>query len=74
MFSKKEEPRLLIPALKPFYDRVIPLSWVVVRFAVGWNSCPRLLQYWARTVGVGSGFREDGICARECLRWDDVSD
>ena len=37
MFSKKEEPRLLIPALKPFYDRVIPLSWVVVRFAVGWN-------------------------------------
>ena len=37
MFSKKEEPRLLIPALKPFYERVIPLSWVVVRFAVGWN-------------------------------------
>ena len=37
MFSKKEEPSLLIPALKPFYDRAIPLSWVVVRFAVGWN-------------------------------------
>jgi hypothetical protein len=30
------EPRLLIPALKPFYDRAIPLSWAIVRFAVGW--------------------------------------
>jgi hypothetical protein len=32
-----EKPKLLIPALKPFYDRAIPLSWVIVRFAVGWN-------------------------------------
>jgi putative oxidoreductase len=31
------EPRPLIPALQPFYDRVIPLSWAVVRFAAGWN-------------------------------------
>ena len=30
------EPKLLIPALQPFYDRVIPLSWLVVRFGVGW--------------------------------------
>jgi len=33
----KGEPKLLIPALKPFYDRAIPLSWAIVRFAVGWN-------------------------------------
>ena len=37
MLNKKDEPKPLISALKPFYDQVIPLSWVVVRFAVGWN-------------------------------------
>jgi putative oxidoreductase len=31
------EPRLLVPSLKPFYDAVIPLSWPLVRIAVGWN-------------------------------------
>src|SRR5689334_12319136 len=30
------EPDLLIPALRSFYDRMIPFSWVVVRFGVGW--------------------------------------
>ena len=27
-------PRLLIPQLKPFYDRVEPLSWGLVMLAV----------------------------------------
>ena len=31
------EPRLIFPGLKAFYDFVIPLSWLVVRAAVGWN-------------------------------------
>ena len=31
------EPKLLFPFLRPFYDTVIPLSWLVVRVAVGWN-------------------------------------
>jgi putative oxidoreductase len=31
------EPRPLIPALKPFYDFVVPLTWPMVRIAVGWN-------------------------------------
>jgi putative oxidoreductase len=31
------EPRPLLPALKPFYEAVIPLSWLVIRVAVGWN-------------------------------------
>jgi putative oxidoreductase len=31
------EPSLLLPTLRPFYDRVIPLSWPIVRIAVGWN-------------------------------------
>ena len=28
-------PRLLLPALEPFYDRVAPLSWLIIRCAVG---------------------------------------
>lgn len=29
--------QLFIPALRSFYDVVVPLSWPVVRIAVGWN-------------------------------------
>ena len=32
-----QEPALFIPGLRRFYDHAIPLSWVVVRFGVGWN-------------------------------------
>ena len=28
-------PRLLFPALKPFYDRVEPLSWLLIRVTAG---------------------------------------
>ena len=31
------EPRTFIPGLRTLYDRAIPLSWVVVRFGVGWD-------------------------------------
>jgi len=37
MAQVDSEPRLLFPALQPFYDQVIPLSWLVIRVAVGWN-------------------------------------
>jgi putative oxidoreductase len=33
----EHEPRPVIPALKSFYARVIPLAWPIVRIAVGWN-------------------------------------
>ncbi len=29
------EPKLLFRGLAPFYDRAIPLSWVIIRIAVG---------------------------------------
>ena len=29
------EPKLVLPFLKPFYDVVIPLSWPLVRCSVG---------------------------------------
>lgn len=31
------EPALIFPGLRGFYDPVIPLSWLIVRFGVGWN-------------------------------------
>jgi putative oxidoreductase len=49
MEDAKGEPRLLLPALKPFYDRAIPLSWLVIRVAVGWN----LLVHAWRAIQAG---------------------
>jgi putative oxidoreductase len=37
MGQAQTEPRLLLPFLRPFYDAMIPLSWLIVRVAVGWN-------------------------------------
>jgi putative oxidoreductase len=37
MAELQAEPKLLFPFLKPFYHAVIPLSWLVIRVAVGWN-------------------------------------
>lgn len=35
MTDVTRKPRLLLPALQPFYDRIIPLSWPLVRCATG---------------------------------------
>lgn len=35
MKTTDAEPRLLIPALKPLYDALVPLSWPLVRCAAG---------------------------------------
>jgi putative oxidoreductase len=32
---ERTAPRLLIPQLKPFYDRVEPLSWLLIRLTAG---------------------------------------
>jgi putative oxidoreductase len=37
MADAHAEPKLLLPFLRPFYDAVVPLSWLIVRVAVGWN-------------------------------------
>ena len=31
------EPKPILPFLQPFYDAVIPLSWPLIRVAVGWD-------------------------------------
>ena len=35
MADAQAEPKLLLPFLRPFYDKVIPLSWLIVRAACG---------------------------------------
>ena len=30
------EPKALLPGMRGVYDRLVPLSWLVVRFGVGW--------------------------------------
>jgi len=35
MSASGSEPKLLIPQLKPFYDFVEPLSWLLIRLTVG---------------------------------------
>ena len=46
------EPRRLIPALTPLYNRVVPLSWALVRFAVGWNL---VIHAWFKILRGGPG-------------------
>jgi putative oxidoreductase len=37
MAHAQTEPKLFLPFLQPFYDTAVPLSWLVIRVAVGWN-------------------------------------
>jgi putative oxidoreductase len=37
MLQANSEPKPLIPVFDRLYGHAVPLSWVVVRFAVGWN-------------------------------------
>jgi putative oxidoreductase len=37
MAQAQTETKLLIPSLQSFYDQAIPLSWLIIRIAVGWN-------------------------------------
>jgi putative oxidoreductase len=37
MTDQTREPRPLLPFLEPFYRAVLPLTWPLVRIAIGWN-------------------------------------
>jgi putative oxidoreductase len=63
------EPRLLLPFLKPFYDAVIPLSWPLVRcavglilFAHGWGKIDRI-------VAFGDSLTKRGYVPGQGLGW-----
>jgi putative oxidoreductase len=54
MTYEEREPKLAIPALRPFYALAVPISWLVLRFAIGWNL---LVHGWGKiTVGPTAGF------------------
>jgi putative oxidoreductase len=59
MEDVRGEPRLLLPALKPFYDCAIPLSWLVIRVAVGWNL---LVHAWNK-INVGPAKMAPGFAS-----------
>ena len=55
------EPKLVLPFLKPFYDLVIPLSWPLVRCSVGlilavhgWGKVTRVMDLIAGNPTRGS--------------------
>src|SRR5579871_4633289 len=34
-YDNRAEPRLVLPFLRPFYERLVPLSWLVIRATAG---------------------------------------
>jgi putative oxidoreductase len=52
--AKQDEPKLVLPFLQSFYDQAIPLSWLIIRVAVGWNL---LMHGWGKIMsGPTEGF------------------
>jgi putative oxidoreductase len=71
MADAQAEPKLLLPMLRPFYDAVIPLSWLIVRVAVGWNL---LVHGWGKimigpTAAFLKGFADLGFTPPEFWFW-----
>ena len=64
MAGAHSEPKLLLPFLRPFYEMVVPCSWALVRFAVGWNL---IVHGWGKIlrgpVAQADGFARDGLPA-----------
>src|SRR6202166_470698 len=63
MADTQPEPNLLLPFLRPFYDAAIPLSWLIIRVAVGWNL---LVHGWGKimagpTEGYLKGYSDMGF-------------
>jgi putative oxidoreductase len=71
MAAVETEPKPLLPFLGPFYDAVIPLSWLIVRAAVGWNL---LVHGWGKimvgpTPGFLQAFADLGFTPPEVFFW-----
>lgn len=69
MRSVQAEPKLLFPQLKPFYDAVEPLSWLLIRLTVGLmllpHGIPKLMSGVAATAAMA--LEKRGIGAAEPL-------
>ena len=65
------EPRLLLPFLQPFYEAAAPLSWLIIRCAVGWNL---LVHGWGKVMlgpapNVVKGYGDMGLSPPELWYW-----
>lgn len=70
MADTRAEPRLLVPALRPFYEALEPLSWLLVRCAAG---IILAVHGWGK-VSQGAGayvqaFNKMGYVSPEPLIW-----
>jgi putative oxidoreductase len=71
MSEGRTETKLFLPFLQPFYDAVIPLSWLILRVAVGWNL---LVHGWGKimigpTPGFLKAFADLGYTPPEFFFW-----
>ncbi len=69
MNGARSEPRLLIPQLKPFYDFVKPLSWVLIRLTAGLMILPHGIPKLQAGVAATASFAlvKRGIAPAEPL-------
>ncbi len=75
MADAQTEPKLLLPFLRPFYDAAIPLSWLIVRVAVGWNL---LVHGWGKimagpTAAFLKGYSDMGFTPAEMWFWSSTA-
>jgi putative oxidoreductase len=72
MAEAQTEPKLALPFLRPFYDAVIPLSWPIIRIAVGWNL---LMHAWGKITSLPpsdamiKGYADLGLSAPSFWFW-----
>ena len=71
MAAADAEPKRVLPLLGPFYDAVIPLSWLIIRVAVGWNL---LVHGWGKIMlgpaaGVLKGYADIGFTPPALWYW-----
>lgn len=69
MNTTQTEPKLLIPQLKPFYDAVNPLSWLLIRLTVGLMMLPHGIPKFQAGIAstAASALEKRGIGAAEPL-------
>ncbi len=70
MAEAQAEPKLLLPFLKPFYDFVTPLSWLVIRIGCGWVL---LVHGWGKVTrgppASLTGFPDQGVDPARPWTW-----
>jgi putative oxidoreductase len=62
MTSRDSQSRLLIPQLQPFYDRVEPLSWLLIRLTVGLMIIPH---GWPKVVAGIAATAQQALVRRD---------